>query len=84
MPFIYHGKPTIVLKANEEIQVEPYKFVLVSKFVHHRPSMAKVHDNFSHIRFCSDYTVGLIDATHILIHLEHEDDYARLFLKPTW
>ncbi|XP_022853766.1 uncharacterized protein LOC111375197 [Olea europaea var. sylvestris] len=46
--------------------------------------MLKVHENFSRFGFCGDYTIGLIDATHILIHLVHENDYARLFLKPLW
>lgn len=72
------------MEADEDIFAEPYKFTLVGKFVHRRPSMINVHDSFSQFGFCGDYTLGLIDNTHILIHLEHEDDYARLFLKPMW
>lgn len=62
------------------ILAEPYKLTIVGKFVHRRPPMFKVHDNFSRFGFCGDYSIGLIDAIHILIHLEHEDNYARFFL----
>lgn len=37
--------------------------------------MIKVCDNFMKFGFCGDNMIGLIDATHILIHLEHEDVY---------
>lgn len=67
------------MELDEDILVVPYKFTLVGKFVHHRPSMVKVHDNFSHFRFRGDYTIRLIGATHTLIHLEYKDDYTVIF-----
>lgn len=72
------------MEADKDILAELYKFTLVGKFVHRQPPMLKVHDNFSRFGFCGNYTIGLIDATHILIHLSHEDDYACLFLKLVW
>lgn len=30
---------------------------------------------FKNLDFNGDYMIGLINATHILIHIAHEDDY---------
>ncbi|XP_022873959.1 uncharacterized protein LOC111392796 [Olea europaea var. sylvestris] len=69
-PFIHMGEPAIVLTESEEATLaDPYKYTLVGKFPHRKPTMRKV---------------GLIDTTHILIHLTHEEDYSRFFLKPSW
>jgi hypothetical protein len=84
-PFMHMGEPAVAFTEEEEdLLSEPYKFTLVGKFSRRKPSMIKVRDSFLKFGFCGDYMIGLIDATHILIHLAHEDDYSRLFLKPTW
>lgn len=59
-------------------------FMLVGKFLHRKPSMIKVSENFMCFGFTANYEIGLIDDVHIIIHIAHEDDYSRLFLKPTW
>lgn len=45
--------------------------------------MRKVHEIFSKFGFHGSFKVGLIDTAYILIYLTNEEDYNRLFLKPS-
>ncbi|KAL2454648.1 Uncharacterized protein Adt_47852 [Abeliophyllum distichum] len=84
-PFLHRGEPALTITADEEASlVEPFKFTLVGKFSHRKPSMVEVRNSFQKFGFTGDFKIGLIDFKHILIHLTHEDDYSRLFLKPLW
>jgi hypothetical protein len=84
-PYIHHGEPAVFFDESDELFLaEAYRFTLVGKFVHRKPFMNKVRENFMRFGFTGDYEIGLIDEAHIIIHLAHEDDYSRLFLKPTW
>ncbi|XP_022871646.1 uncharacterized protein LOC111390770 [Olea europaea var. sylvestris] len=83
--FIHMGESAIVLTESEEATLaDPYKYTLVGKFPHRKPTMRKVREIFSKFGFHGCFEVGLIDTTHILIHLTHEEDHSRLFLKPSW
>lgn len=62
----------------------PYKYTLAGKFLHQKPTMKEVRENFSMFGVHGFFELGLIDNAHILIHLTHEDDYIKLFLKPLW
>ncbi|KAL2505033.1 Uncharacterized protein Adt_20654 [Abeliophyllum distichum] len=84
-PFLHRGEPALTIKADEEASLaEPFKFTLVGKFSHRKPSMVEVRNSFQKFGFTGEFKIGLIDFKHILIHLTHEDDYSRLFLKPLW
>ncbi|KAL2453242.1 Uncharacterized protein Adt_49258 [Abeliophyllum distichum] len=84
-PFLHRGEPALTITADEEASLaEPFKFTLVGKFSHRKPSMVEVRNSFQKFGFTGDFKIGLIDFKHILIHLTHEDDYSRLFLKPLW
>ncbi|KAL2500198.1 Uncharacterized protein Adt_25748 [Abeliophyllum distichum] len=84
-PFLHRGEPALTITADEEASLtEPFKFTLVGKFSHRKPSMVEVRNSFQKFRFTGEFKIGLIDFKHILIHLTHEDDYSRLFLKPLW
>ncbi|KAL2453330.1 Uncharacterized protein Adt_49170 [Abeliophyllum distichum] len=84
-PFLHRGEPALTITADEEASLaEPFKFTLVGKFSHRKPSMVEVRNSFQKFGFTGDFKTGLIDFKHILIHLTHEDDYSRLFLKPLW
>ncbi|KAL2471459.1 Uncharacterized protein Adt_39595 [Abeliophyllum distichum] len=84
-PFLHRGEPALTITADEEASlVEPFKFTLVGKFSHRKPSMVEVRNSFQKFGFTGEFKIGLIDFKHILIHLTHEDDYSRLFLKPLW
>jgi hypothetical protein len=84
-PYIHHGEPAVFFDESDELFLaEAYRFTLIGKFMHRKPSMNKVRENFMRFGFTGNYEIGLIDEAHIIIHLAHEDDYSRLFLKPTW
>ncbi|KAL2512765.1 Uncharacterized protein Adt_18365 [Abeliophyllum distichum] len=84
-PFLHRGEPALTITADEEASLaEPFKFTLVGKFSHRKPSMVEVRNSFQKFGLTGDFKIGLIDFKHILIHLTHEDDYSRLFLKPLW
>ncbi|KAL2532507.1 Uncharacterized protein Adt_05858 [Abeliophyllum distichum] len=84
-PFLHRGEPALTITADEEASLaEPFKFTLVGKFSHRKPSMVEVRNSFQKFGFTGEFKIGLIDFKHILFHLTHEDDYSRLFLKPLW
>ncbi|KAL2531794.1 Uncharacterized protein Adt_05145 [Abeliophyllum distichum] len=84
-PFLHRGEPALTITADEEASLaEPFKFTLVGKFSHCKPSMVEVRNSFQKFGLTGDFKIGLIDFKHVLIHLTHEDDYSRLFLKPLW
>ncbi|KAL2506264.1 Uncharacterized protein Adt_21885 [Abeliophyllum distichum] len=84
-PFLHRGEPALTITADEEASLaEPFKFTLVGKFSHRKPRMVEVRNSFQKFGFTGEFKIGLIDYKHILIHLTHEDDYSRLFLKPLW
>ncbi|KAL2519775.1 Uncharacterized protein Adt_16022 [Abeliophyllum distichum] len=84
-PFLHRGEPALTIIADEEASLaEPFKFTHVGKFSHRKPRMVEVRNSFQKFGFTGDFEIGLIDFKHILIHLTHEDDYSRLFLKPLW
>ncbi|KAL2505469.1 Uncharacterized protein Adt_21090 [Abeliophyllum distichum] len=84
-PFLHRGEPALTITADEKASLaEPFKFTLVGKFSHRKPRMVEVRNSFQKFGFTGEFKIGLIDYKHILIHLTHEDDYSRLFLKPLW
>lgn len=52
-----------------------YQSPTSSHLFHCKPSMIKVHDNFSRFGFYGDYVIGLLDASHILNNLARDDYY---------
>lgn len=82
---MHNGWPTILfIEEEDELLSELYKFTLINKFTHRKPSMIKVCDSFYKFGFHGDYMIGLIGVSHISIKFSHEDDYSRLFLNLSW
>lgn len=78
-------EPTIdLINLKEAILREHYKFTLIGKFCYRKPIMRKISENFQKLGFHDRFELGLSDTLHILIHLTHEEDYIRLFLKTSW
>src|SRR4051812_16255899 len=59
----------------------PFRLTLVGKFSHGRPSMERSRSIFSMLDLKGNYFLGHLDAKHILIKLDHEGDFNRLWLK---
>lgn len=65
----------------EEIQqlAEPFKFSLVGKFLKGRPSIDKIRAFFVQLGLQRPAQISLLDKRHILIKLNLECDFSRLW-----
>src|SRR3954469_21867824 len=59
----------------------PFRLSLVGKFSHGRPSMEMARSIFAKLDLKGNFFLGHLDSKHILIKLEHEGDFNRLWLK---
>ena len=82
----YHrGEPALVLSRQELMGLaEPYKNALVGRFAVKRPPMEAIRRFFVTLGLKGSCSVGLLDAKHVLIRPEVEEDYTRLFVRRTW
>ncbi|KAL2461390.1 Uncharacterized protein Adt_44810 [Abeliophyllum distichum] len=61
-PFLHRGEPALTITADEEASLaEPFKFTLVGKFSHRKPSMVEVRNSFQKFGFTGEFKIGLID-----------------------
>ncbi|KAH0464801.1 hypothetical protein IEQ34_004904 [Dendrobium chrysotoxum] len=58
---------------------EPFKFLLVGFFPSRRPYLASIQNIFLNLRFNGVFSVTLLDQSHVLIKLENDIDYSRVF-----
>lgn len=84
-PSTFKGGP-IIFFSKEDIQLlaRPFKHSLVGKFSHGRPSMEIIQKVFQTFSLKSDFHFGLIDHKHILIRLESEEDFSRIWMRESW
>lgn len=84
-PSSFRGDPAIFFSAKGFPHLaEPFKFSLVGKFSHGRPSMDIIRKVFASMDLKAEASIGLIDNKHILIRLNLEEDFHRLCLKEIW
>ena len=62
----------------------PFKLTLVSKFSYNRSYMELIRNFFSSLGLKENSQISLLDNCHILIKLDVEEDYTRLWVKQTW
>lgn len=62
----------------------PFKHALVGKFSQWRPSMEIIHKIFQTFSMKTTFSIGLLYQKHILIGLNREEDYSRLWIKDCW
>ena len=82
----YHrGEPALVWSRQELVGLtEPYKNALVGRLTFKRPTMEVIRRFFITLGLKGSCSVGLLDAKHVLIRPELEEDYTRLFVRRTW
>lgn len=81
----YKGLPSISFSADEVYTFsQPYRFSLIGSFWNGRPSMKQLNVSFERIGFKVTPKIGHLDAQHILITFQNEDDYQRCFLRRSW
>ncbi|XP_071925054.1 uncharacterized protein [Coffea arabica] len=81
----YRGEPTVLFSEEDIAKLSaPFKFAVVGKFSHGRPSLDVIRKSFSAIGFKSNFAVGLLDQRHILIRFCLEEDFLRCWTKGLW
>ncbi|KAL2526985.1 zinc ion binding [Abeliophyllum distichum] len=72
--------------SKEEIQklAQWFKFGLVGKFSHLKPSILAVQQALNTFELFGEVRVGNLDGKHILLNFDQEEDYCRIFAKPFW
>lgn len=81
-PSTYHGEPELKLSSDLIARFsEPFRLTLVGKFSHGRPTMERTRLVFSKLDLKGNFSVSHLDHKHLLIRLEHEGDFTRLWLK---
>ena len=69
---------------NDVDACEPFCNALVGRFAFNNPPMDAIHKFFMSLDFKGDCSVGLLDATHILIQSFLEENYTRIFVCRIW
>ena len=62
----------------------PFKLTLVGKFSYNHPRMELIRKYFSSLGLNRNSQISLFDNRHILIKLNVEEDYTRLWVKQIW
>ena len=80
----FGGEPNVQFSVAEiEAMAIPFKLTLVGKFSYNRPNMELIHKFFTSLRLKGTFKVSLLDNWHVLIQLDVEDDYSRLWVRQT-
>ncbi|VFQ85722.1 unnamed protein product [Cuscuta campestris] len=81
---IEHGRPCVSFTKEEvEILAERFNRALVGSFFHGRPSLPFIRSHLEKIGF-TDFSVTLLDETHVLLHFTKDEDFLRCFKRYEW
>ncbi|XP_071906094.1 uncharacterized protein [Coffea arabica] len=81
----FRGEPAVLFSEEDIAKLSaPFKFAVVGKFSHGRPSLEVIRKACSAIGFKSNFAVGLLDQRHILIRFCLEEDFLRCWTKGLW
>lgn len=61
----------------------PFKHAIIRKFSHSRQNMEQSYMAFNKLGLKGTFPQGHLDPKHILIGLQHEGDFNRLWMKET-
>ncbi|XP_027166481.1 uncharacterized protein LOC113766495 [Coffea eugenioides] len=81
----HRGEPAISF-AREAIEAvaQPFCFSLVGKFARKRPLMEDIRKFFLSLDLKATFSIGLLDARHVLIRLHNEADFLRVWTRNVW
>ena len=81
----FDGEPNVQFSIMEiQVMVIHFKLSLVGKFSYNRPSIELIHKFFNTLRLKGTYKVSLLNNQHMLIQLDVEENYSRLWVRQTW
>lgn len=90
----HKGSPAIFFTPTHLHSIsKPFAWTLVGKFSHGynkinpklgRPSMADLHQYFVALDLKGEFSIGLLDNRHVLIQIQSEEDYLRIYSRMVW
>ncbi|XP_028548442.1 uncharacterized protein LOC114578970, partial [Dendrobium catenatum] len=76
----FRGMPSLWISDDEILALAvPFQFSLVGFFPSKRPSLDYIRKFFFNLKLNGEVSVTLLDSSHILIKLENDLDYCRIF-----
>ncbi|KAL0288045.1 UNVERIFIED_CONTAM: hypothetical protein Sradi_7109000 [Sesamum radiatum] len=81
----YKGEPGIIYSTEEtEFLASRLKFTLVGKFSHGLPNLNFLRNRIVKLGLKGSVNVGRLNFKHVLIRLNNEEDFSRLWLRGEW
>lgn len=81
-PSTHHGEPALKMPQQTVDRLSSsFRLTLVGEFSHGRPSIDRSRQIFAKLYLKGNFFLSLLDSKHILIQLEYEGDFHRLWLK---
>ena len=78
----YKGKPELRISKSEQRKMcEEMPFVLIGKFSQGRPLIETIRKFFVNFGLRGHFNISTIDARHVVIECDLEEDYTRIFSK---
>ncbi|KAJ4726796.1 Ribonuclease H domain [Melia azedarach] len=82
---LHRGEPAVLFTVEDvHTMAIPFKLALVGKFSNGRPSMEVIRKFFLSLGLRGEAHVSLMDDRHVLIKLQFEEDYTRIWYRQTW
>ena len=79
------GEPAVVFNAADIAAIaSPFTFTLVGKFSRGRPLLPEVRKFFSSLDLKDSVSVGLLDARHVRLKVNGEEDLIRVGARNLW
>ncbi|KAL0926804.1 hypothetical protein M5K25_003056 [Dendrobium thyrsiflorum] len=79
-PSTFRGFPALMVSEEEFFALaESFRFSLVGFFPSKRPSLVSVRKFFVNLKLIGDFSVTLLDQSHVLIKFVNDLDYSRVF-----
>lgn len=79
---LVRGEPAVIFSAEEiKSMGEPFKMSLIGKFSFGRPSMDIIRNFFVSLDLKGNTQISLLYPRHILIKLQLEEDYSRIWFR---
>ena len=78
----YKGEAAVIFsKAEADKLASPFRWALVGKFSHGRPSLEGVRKFFSTLNLKDNVSIGLMDYRHVLLKCFAEQDFNRIWTR---
>ncbi|XP_071923206.1 uncharacterized protein [Coffea arabica] len=81
----HKGEAAVIFSKEEADKLAvPFRWALVGKFSHGRPSLESVRKFFSTLNLKDTISIGLLDYRHILLKCSAEADFNRIWTRGVW